>query len=71
MPDAPIQPRGRDLGNQYALHALRERRAEMAGEMTELLRRTTYLRQAIIALDATLVIMAPGFDPKSIRPKKP
>ena len=43
----------------------------MAGEMTELQRRLSYLRQAVISLDATLAIMSPGFDPTSIRPKKP
>ena len=69
--DISTELRGSDLGNQYALHALRERRAEMSGEMTELLRRVRYLKQAIQTLDGTLAIMAPGFDPDTIKPKHP
>ena len=69
--DITPELRGADLGNQYALHALRERRAEMAGEMTQLLERVRYLKQAIHSLDGTLAIMAPGCDPSTIRPKRP
>lgn len=59
------------LSNQYALHALRERRAELAGEITSLESRLRHLRESLVHLDGTLRIMAPGFDPKSIRAKKP
>ena len=69
--DISIKLHGSNLGNQYALHALRERRAEMSGEMTELLRRVRYLKQALQTLDGTLAIMAPGFDPDTIKPKRP
>ena len=62
---------GKALGNQYALHALRERRAEMSGEIIELERRLRYLKDAQKHLDATIGLMVPGFDPTSIRPKKP
>lgn len=58
-----------DLGNQYAFHALRERRAEMAGEITSLESRLRRLRDSLVHIDGTLRIMAPGFNPKTI-PKK-
>ena len=47
----------RELGNQYALRALRERRAFMTGELVTLERRQRYLRESIEHLDATLAMM--------------
>lgn len=47
----------RDLGNQYALRALRERRAFMTGDLVTLERRQRYLRVSIEHLDATLAMM--------------
>ena len=61
---------GKDLGNQYALHALRERRAELTGEIASLETRLRSLRTSLGYLDGTLAIMAPGFDPASVKPKK-
>ena len=43
----------------------------MSGEVEELERRLRYLRDAQKHLDATIALMVPGFDPTSIRPKKP
>ncbi len=59
------------LSNQYALHALRERRAQITGEIATLEARTRSLRQSLGYLDGTLAIMAPGFDPASVKPKRP
>ncbi len=43
-----------DNGNQYALHALRERRASLDGELRECERRMRYLREMLGHVDATL-----------------
>ena len=53
-----------EKSNQYALHALRERRASIAGEITHLERRLRYLRQAITHLDGALVVLNPDADPR-------
>ena len=60
-----------ELGNRYALHALTERRAELAGEIKTLEGRLRNLRESLVHLDGTLRIMAPGFDPKTITAKRP
>ncbi len=61
----------RDLGNQYALRALRERRAFMTGELEKLDRRKRYLEEAIVHLDATLAMLAPDFDPTLVKARFP
>lgn len=60
-----------DLGNKYALAALRERRAEMAGEITEAERRLRNLKAAIVHVDATLRLFDPDADPSTIASKRP
>ena len=63
----PREPTGSALGHQYALHALRERRTQITGEIATLEARS--LRRSLDYLDGTLAIMAPGFDPATIKPK--
>ena len=58
-------------GNQYAMAALRERRAELDGEIKESERRLRYLRDAIGHIDATLSLFDPKCDPKAIKSKRP
>ncbi len=70
MTQAP-ELHGSALGNHYAMHALRERRAELAGEITSLESRLRHLRESLTHVDGTLRVMAPGFDPTSIAAKKP
>ena len=60
-----------DNGNRYALHALRERRASIDGEMRECERRLRYLREMIGHLDATLALFDPDGNPKAIKAKRP
>ncbi len=60
-----------DLGNQYALHALRERRASLDGERRECERRMRYLREMLGHLDATLGLLDPSSDPTAIKAKRP
>lgn len=57
--------------NQYAAAAIRERRAELAGEITTLESRLRHLRESLVHVDATLRMFAPGYDPATIAPKRP
>jgi hypothetical protein len=60
-----------ELGNKYALAALRERRAEMAGEITSIERRLRDLRASLVHLDATLRLFDPDAEPTKIPGKRP
>jgi hypothetical protein len=61
----------KDSSNQYALCALRERRAELAGEITQLESRLRHLRESLIHLDGSLKLFAPDYDPTTARAKRP
>ena len=75
--EPPVEPvlateRGMtDNGNQYALAALKERRAVIDGELRECKRRVRYLQEALGHLDATLALFDPDGNPNAIRPKRP
>jgi hypothetical protein len=60
-----------ELSNKYALAALRERRAELSGEIVQLESRLRSLRKSLGHLDASLAILAPSRDPKTIPNKLP
>lgn len=60
-----------DLGNKYAAAALRERRAEIAGEIASLEARLRNLRESLVHVDGTLRLFDPDADPSRIAPKKP
>ena len=60
-----------DNGNRYALHALRERRAALDGELRECERRLRYLKEMLGHLDATLGLFDPEGNPKAVRAKRP
>jgi hypothetical protein len=60
-----------DLSNKYALAALRERRAAMAGEITLAERKLRHLRETIVHIDATLRLFDPDADPTTIANKRP
>jgi hypothetical protein len=60
-----------DLSNKYALAALKERRAAIAGEITSLESRLRYLRELVVHVDGTLRLFAPSLDPSGIPEKKP
>ena len=59
-----------ELGNKYALAALRERRAELSGEIMHLESRVRHLRTSLGHLDASLAILDPERDPKAIPNKR-
>lgn len=60
-----------DVSNKYALAALKERRAAIAGEITSLESRLRYLRQMVEHVDGTLRLFSPSLDPGAIPAKKP
>ena len=60
-----------ELGNKYALAALRERRAEIAGEIASIERRLGHLRESLVHVDGALRLFDPDADPSSIPRKKP
>ncbi len=57
--------------NQYALAALKERRATIAGEISSLEDRLRYLRKMAEAVDHTIRLFNPDLDGSAIPAKKP
>ena len=60
-----------DLGNRYALAALRERRAEFSGEITALERLLRHLRESMAHVDGTLALFDREGNPAAIPSKRP
>jgi hypothetical protein len=60
-----------ERSNKYAINALKERRAEIDGELEACRRRLENLTEAIIHLDASLALLDPTYDPALVRPKRP
>ncbi len=56
--------------NLYALAALRERRAEIAGSITEAERRLRHLRETLVHVDGTIRLFS-DIEPESIPAKRP
>jgi hypothetical protein len=60
-----------EKSNRYAINALKERRAEIHGEIEACRRRMESLTEAIVHLDASLALLDPTYNPASVRPKRP
>ena len=60
-----------ESSNKYALAALRERRAELAGEITATESRLRHLRESLVHVDGTLRLFDPNADPAKITAKRP
>lgn len=60
-----------DLGNRYALSALKAKRAEMAGEAAQLKKKLKWLEDSLRHIDASLMIFDPVGDPATIPAKRP
>jgi hypothetical protein len=60
-----------EKSSKYAIAALKERRAEIDGELEACRRRMETLTEAIVHLDASLVLLDPTYDAASVRPKRP
>jgi hypothetical protein len=56
--------------NKYALAALKEKRATLAGEIVSLKKQIEWKQEALLHLDASIAIFEPGYDLKRIRPKR-
>jgi hypothetical protein len=59
-----------DNGNKYALAALKDRRARLAGEIFALKKQIQAKLGQMAHLDATMVLFDPEAHPSSIRPKR-
>src|SRR5438105_5290097 len=57
-------------GNKYALAALKERRARIAGEIFALKKQISAKLGQMAHLDATMVLFDPDAHPSAIRPKR-
>ncbi|HEY2883927.1 MAG TPA: hypothetical protein VGJ08_01775 [Rhizomicrobium sp.] len=60
-----------EIGNRYALHALRDKRATLAGEIVDLKKQLAWRVSQLDHVDACLTIFEPGFDPQKIGLKRP
>ncbi len=60
-----------DNGNRYALTALRDKRATLAGEIADLKKQIAWREQALGHVEACLRLMDPGADPSSLPAKRP
>ena len=59
-----------DKGNQYAIHALKDRRATMAGEIVQFKQGIRDREDQLSHLDATLRILDPSYRADTIAPKR-
>jgi hypothetical protein len=63
------------MADPHVISALRKKRAELSGELTEAEKRTAQLRDDISGLDRTIRVFDPTAEPHTIRPilrrKKP
>jgi hypothetical protein len=58
-----------ELGNKYALAALKDKRATLAGEIADLKKQLQWRQQQLDHVDACLTIFEPGFDIDAIGKK--
>jgi hypothetical protein len=58
-------------GNRRALHALRDKRATLAGEKADLKKQLAWRVSQLDHVNACLTIFEPGFDPDKIGLKRP
>lgn len=59
-----------ELGNRYALAALKDKRATIASEIVQLERQIRHRKEMLIHVDASLLILDPDADPDAIPLKK-
>ena len=59
-----------ERSSRYAINALKERRAEIDGEIEAYRRCLENLTEAIVHLDASIALLDPTYDPASVRPKR-
>jgi hypothetical protein len=59
------------MGNSYAISALSDKRAEIAGKILDLERQLRVHRSELMHLDAAMTLLDPDIKPHSIRAKQP
>jgi hypothetical protein len=59
-----------DLGNKYAVAALREKRAKIAGEIVQLKKQLAWKQEQLANVDKTLPLFDPDCDPATIPAKR-
>lgn len=59
-----------ELGNKYALAALKDKRAALAGEITQLKKQIAWRQEQLAHVDATLLLFDPKADPDRIPAKR-
>ena len=59
-----------EKGNRYALSALKDKRATLAGEIVKFKRQIRAREKALTHLDQTIKLLNPNFDVADIKPKK-
>lgn len=59
-----------ELGNRYALAALKDKRASLASEIMQTEGKLRYLKEAISHVDATLKLLDPSIEPNAIPNKR-
>jgi len=57
-------------GNQYAIAALKDKRASLASEVSQTARKLSYLKDALLHVDAALKIFDPAIEVDAIPPKR-
>lgn len=60
-----------DIGNKYALAALKDKRASLAGEISQLKKQLSWRQEQIAHVDATLRLFDPSAKPETIPTKRP
>lgn len=60
-----------DNGNRYALAALKDKRATLAGEIIALKRQVRHRESLLSHVDATIRVFEPGFDVDTLPAKRP
>ena len=60
-----------ELGNKYALAALKDKRATLAGEVALLKKQIAAKTDQLAHVDATIRVFDPTYDVKTISPKRP
>jgi hypothetical protein len=61
----------RSRGDRYALSALRNKRASLASEIVQTERHLRHLKESLVHVDATLLLLDPGSSPEAIPNKRP
>jgi hypothetical protein len=60
-----------DLGNRYALSALKAKRASLAGEIAAMKKKLAWAEDSLRHVDACLMLLEPTGDPSAIPAKRP